>query len=233
MIFARISNCGNHWCLAGICLAASAIAQNACAQDQLAAPTPAASTAKVLSPVAPLKITQAIKVSTKPEWQDLTPAQRLSLRPLAQQWSTLGEDSKRKWIAIAANYATLGTDEQAKMHSRMTEWVSLSPQQRNAARLNFVQSKELTPSQKSATWQAYQALSPEEKQKLVISAPPKPPGAAMAIKPVPPEKLTIIPVTRLTPKPDSGKAAIDTTVNRSTLLPNLPQPAAPASTPSN
>ena len=233
MIFARISIFCRRWRLAGFCLAASAATQIVCAQSQVATPAPPASAAAGLSPVTPVKIIPVIKASTKPEWQDLTPAQRLSLRPLAQQWTALSEDSKRKWIAIAASYPTLGADEQAKMYSRMTEWVSLSPQQRTAARLNFAQSKEITPSRKSATWQAYQALSPEEKQKLAVSAPQKPAGAAAAIKPVSPEKLTLIPVTRLTPKPSAGKPAVEPAVNRSTLLPQAPQPAVSASTPSN
>lgn len=233
MIFASIFNFCRRSRLAIFCLAASAAARIVYAQGEVVAPTSPVTTIQASSPVSPLKTPLVVKTSTKPEWQDLTPAQRLSLRPLAQQWSALGEDNKRKWIAIAASYPTLGADEQAKMHSRMTEWVSLSPQQRTAARLNFAQSKELTPSHKSATWQAYQALSPEEKQKLAVSAPKKPAGAALAVKPIPPEKLTPVPVTRLTPKPSTGKPAVEPAVNRSTLLPQAPQPAVSASTPSS
>jgi hypothetical protein len=177
----------------------------------------------------PAKNSKAQISPSKPAWQDLTPAQQLSLKPLAATWNTLGEAHKRKWIAIARNYPTLAPAEQEKLHSRMTEWVSLSQQQRAQARMNFAQSKRLTPTQKAATWQAYQALSPEEKQKLAISAIPKPAGAAAAVKPVPPQKLAAVPVTRRTPKQLPKLSVSTQAVNRNTLLPQ-PQPAVEDST---
>lgn len=168
-----------------------------------------------------------------PAWKDLTPAQQRSLKPLAGTWTTLGEGQKRKWVAIAANYQTMNADEQLKLHSRMTEWVSLSQQQRTQARLNFAESKQLTPDQKTATWEAYQALSAEEKEKLAIAAKPKPVGAAAAIKPVAPDKLATVPVTRKTTietqKPPDAKPV----VNSSTLLPHVQHPAGSASAAKN
>lgn len=167
------------------------------------------------------------KTSSKPVWQDLTPVQQASLKPLAANWNSLDESHKRKWLAIASSYPTLAPVEQAKLHSRMTEWVTLSRQQRIQARLNFAQSKQLTPTQKAATWQAYQALSPEERKKLAISAAPKPVGAAAAVKPVLPQKLATVPVTRQTPKQTAKIAVPQHAVNRNTLLPK----AQPAETP--
>jgi hypothetical protein len=179
-------------------------------------------------PVQPTGSTkQTVAASSGPAWKELTVAQQLSLKPLAGTWATLGEGQKRKWIAIAANYNSLQPAEQVKLHSRMTEWVSLTQQQRTQARLNFAETKQLTPDQKTATWQAYQALSAEEKAKLAVAAKPKPVGAAAAIKPVAPEKLAPVPVTRKTvvdaPKPPSAKPF----VNPNTLLPQSP-PAGPA-----
>ena len=52
--------------------------------------------------------------------------------------------------------------------------------------------KQLTAEEKKAKWQAYQALSLEEKSKLAAKASPKPKGAATAIKPVAPQKLVKI-----------------------------------------
>ena len=79
------------------------------------------------------------------------------------------------------------------MHGRMNEWVALSPVQRAEARLNFAKTKELsaqlTPEEKLSKWQAYQALSPAEKESLASKAGPKPIGAAVAVRPVPPQKL--------------------------------------------
>lgn len=212
------------------CIWAALSASTSCVLAQGVAATPllAQSSPKLPNSGTPAKKSSALTISSKPDWQDLTPAQQLSLKPLAANWNTLGESHKRKWIAIAANYPALASAEQTKLHSRMTEWVSLSQQQRAQARLNFAQSKQLTPTQKAATWQAYQALSPEEKQKLAISATPRPAGAAAAAKPVPPQKLAAVPMTRRTPKQMPRITVSNHAVNRNTLLPHSQSPVAPA-----
>lgn len=165
-----------------------------------------AQTPAVVKTAAPIA---AATAPTKPLWKELTPAQQASLRPLAANWSTIDEPQKRKWIALSNNHATLPAAEQQKMHSRMAEWASLSQQQRTQARMNFAESNKLVPKEKAektatktATWEAYQALSPEEKQKLAAKAAPKPAGAAMAIKPPLPAQLATVPATRNSPKGD-------------------------------
>ena len=159
-------------------------------------------------------------LSTHPLWQELTPDQQVSLTPLASQWNSLREVQKKKWMTIAAGYARLAPAEQVKLHSRMTQWMSLSQQERAQARLNFSTSKQLTPTQKTATWEAYQALSPEEKQKLATTATPKPQGAATAVKQVPAHKLATMPQNRSSTKLSPKVAAID----QNTLLPTNPSP---------
>jgi hypothetical protein len=132
-------------------------------------------------------------------WSELTPLQQQILAPLASNWNTgMSEAQKRKWLEISRNYSALSPKGQATLNSRMKEWIALSPQQRAQARLNFGKTKELsrqlTPEEKKAQWETYQALSPEEKQKLAARASPKPNGAATAIKPVAPQKLVTVPV---------------------------------------
>lgn len=127
---------------------------------------------------------------TKPEWSELTPAQHTALKPLAANWSGLSEGHKRKWISLAQSYPKMSVADQARLHTRMSEWAALSTKQREQARLNFAHTQELTktlsPEERKAKWQAYQALSAEEKQKLAAKAPPKPVGAAVAAKPAKP-----------------------------------------------
>ncbi|WP_426144776.1 DUF3106 domain-containing protein [Polaromonas sp. DSR2-3-2] len=133
-----------------------------------------------------------------PAWSELTPSQQQTLAPLASSWNTsMSEPQKRKWLEISKNYGALSPQAQATLNSRMNEWVALSPQQRAQARLNFGKtlelSRQLTPEEKKAKWEAYQALSPEEKQKLAATASPRPSGAATAVKPVAPQKLATVP----------------------------------------
>lgn len=143
-----------------------------------------------------------------PGWTELSAVERDILNPLAASWNALNPGHKSKWRQMAKSYPSLPTEEQTKMQSRMKEWVALSPQQRAQARFNFAKtkelSKELTPEEKIAKWQAYQALSEEERRNLAAKAPPKPAGAAAAAKPVAPQKLATVPSLADKPK---GKPA--------------------------
>lgn len=203
--------------------ALSTSAPCALAQANAATTASAQAAGKLAAPNTPKAVPPAQKPSSKPAWHELTPAQQQSLKPLTTHWSSLGEAEKRKWLAISKNYPSLPATEQAKLHSRMTEWASLSPRQRTQARLNFAESKKLSPTEKAATWQAYQALSPEEKQKLAAKAASKPAGVATAVKPVPPHKLAVVPVTRQTSRQAAPKLAAATpAVDHNTLLPHPP-----------
>lgn len=134
--------------------------------------------------------------ATKPDWSELTPAQQAALQPLQGAWTGISSGQKRKWIALSANFPSLTPSERSVLHGRMTDWTALNPEQRSQARLNFAQTKDLSAEEKKAQWQAYQALSPEQKQHLAATAPQKPGGAARAVTPVAPEKLAAVPVTR-------------------------------------
>jgi hypothetical protein len=233
-IFSRLLDPRKHTVIAGILTvgfffstlsALSTAASCALAQSVAATHPLAASSAKLSVSAGQVAGSSTVKMFAEPTWQALSPTQQASLKPLAANWNTLGEAQKRKWIAIAANYANLSTPEQTKLHSRMTEWVSLSQSQREQARLNFGKAKQLDPGKKSATWEAYQALSPDEKKQLAISAPSKPTGAAAAVKPVSPQKLTTVPITRLSTKESPEANANGQKLNRNTLLPLAQVPA--------
>ena len=142
---------------------------------------------------------QSALSTTKPGWSELTPAQQAALAPLASAWSGISESQKRKWIAMSQNYPGLSAAERTKLHGRMTDWAALSPAQRNQARLSFAQTKQLSTEEKKTQWQAYQALSPEQKKQLASSAQPKALGAAPAVTPVAPNKLAVVPITRSEP----------------------------------
>jgi Protein of unknown function (DUF3106) len=161
--------------------------------------------------------------TTKPIWAELTPAQHKALKPLAGQWTQLGVESKRKWLAISKNYESLPPTEQTKMHARMSAWVSLSPTERTEARLNFAEAQKLPADEKAAHWQSYQELSTEEKRKLAAQAPGKLSGVAV-VKTTPQKKLTEVPVTPHAPQQGAKLAGANQAVNPNTLLPQRPAP---------
>lgn len=142
-----------------------------------------------------------VSTSSKPLWTELNPSQQQALKPLEQNWTTINEDQKRKWLELSKNFSALSVDDRAIMHSRMKEWVALSPQQRAAARLNFGKTQELalelTAEEKKAKWEQYQALSPEEKQRLATTGHARPAGAAASIKPVEKQKLAPVAPTKI------------------------------------
>lgn len=128
-----------------------------------------------------------------PGWETLNTPQKLALYPLAERWALISEAQKRRWLTLASNYSTLSEDEQKKFHDRITDWASLSAQQRNQARLNYAVTNRLARDDKRAQWEAYQALSEEERRALAARAVPKPAGAATALRPVSPKKLAQVP----------------------------------------
>lgn len=176
---------------------------------------------------APVRQAAAPRPEARPTWAELSPQQQQSLAPLAGTWRVLGEAHKRKWLALSENYHTLPATEQALLHSRMTEWAALSPQQRTLARLNFAEAQKVSPHDKRAKWEAYQALSPEEKKKLAAGAGKPVPPTAAAVKPVQPQKLTAAPKHKKSDSRNPRIAVAPGQIDHNTLLPQpgtLPAP---------
>jgi hypothetical protein len=143
----------------------------------------------------------------------------------------MNEPHKRKWLALSQNFSQLSTDEQATLQGRMREWTALSPQKRTAARLNFAGVQKLPQEDKKAKWEAYQALSPEAKQKLAAQQPLPVAGAAPTVKPLNTNKLvTPPPATGNKPLPRiaTGQLA-PVTLLPATILPSASVPASAAS----
>ena len=131
-----------------------------------------------------------------PGWEQLDTPQKLALYPLAPRWAALGEQQKRQWLLIAQSFSRLPEAEQERLHNRMTEWASLSAQQRSQARLNYAVTNRLAPNSKRAQWEAYQALSSDEKNRLAAAAAAtahRSLCAAPAVRPVSPRKLAKVP----------------------------------------
>jgi hypothetical protein len=163
------------------------------------------------------------KQDTRPTWPELSADQQRALLPLSRSWSNLSEGQKRKWLALSHNFRDLSPLEQDKLQERMMEWAHLSTQERALARLHFAEVSQLSNEERKAKWEAYQALSPEERQKLADNFATIPKGAAIATRPVPPKKLTQPPASKgeqvLQPRIDTEQ------INPVTLLPHFLQGA--------
>ncbi len=110
-------------------------------------------------------------------WGELKPAQRAALKPLEAEWPVIGAANKRKWIELSTRVPNMSPDERTRIHERMADWARLTPQERGRARLNFEEAKQLPTLDRKARWEAYQALSPEQKRELADRAVPSPAAA--------------------------------------------------------
>ena len=151
-------------------------------------------------------------------WQALTEIQRKALSPLAPHWTQMSAAQKNKWLAISINFDKLSSKEQSTLHARMAEWASLSPQQRALARLSFNETKSLGADEKKSQWEAYQALSSEDKKKLADQQPTGIQGAATASKAPPPTKVMRLP-GKSTPSSDKPNSSTGIVIDKKTLLP--------------
>lgn len=132
--------------------------------------------------------------ASRPRWNELTPAQREALAPLAKDWPTLDADRKRKWLEVAARYPNLSPDGKKKMQERMAEFARLTPEQKKTARENFRRAYEVPAEQRAATVQRYQELPDDKKRELADKAAAKPGAprrpAQPAVKPARPPART-------------------------------------------
>jgi Protein of unknown function (DUF3106) len=201
-----------------------------CAFSHAQLPTTPVASALVVNP-SPTSKKPAPAQSSSPasamKWGDLTQAQQSALRPLQPQWVQMSSEHKRKWLEISKNHQLMSPAQQEAMQARMTEWAQMSPDKRAQARMNFAEAKEasksLTAEEKRARWEAYQALSPEEKRKLVRSIPAAK-SASPAITPVSPQRLTELPkhnasAASVTPARSPRIAASPDQIHSTTLLP--------------
>ncbi|WPB58774.1 DUF3106 domain-containing protein [Xylophilus sp. GOD-11R] len=129
----------------------------------------------------PIATPTAAAAVSRPSWNELTQEQREALAPLAPHWTTLSEGHRRKWIAISRNFNAWPADEKSRVHERMSAWAGLSAPERDQARLNYAEARKVDPDQKKARWEAYQALTGEERDKLAATVVPRRPGVATPV----------------------------------------------------
>lgn len=121
---------------------------------------------------APTQATAKASPEQGVRWADMKPAQQTTLKPLERDWAAISSPQKQKWLELSTRFPTMTPAEQGRVQERMSEWARMTPQQRGQARLNFQDAKQVPTQDRQARWDAYQALSPEEKQRLAARAVP-------------------------------------------------------------
>lgn len=163
-------------------------------------------------------LVHAQTTATDGGWQKLNAQQKNALAPLAPHWNQISAAQKTKWLTMSNNFEKLSPKEQATLHERMSDWAALSPQQRAQARLIFNETKRIDPEEKKTHWEAYQALSSEEKKKLAAQQTTGIQGAATASQAPPPHKIIRLP-GKSAPAAEATKSAPGIVIDKKTLLP--------------
>src|SRR5512143_3799945 len=84
----------------------------------------------------------------QPQWGELSPQQKLILAPLSDDWSAMGDVSRKKWLGIAHRYPAMSEEEQARVQRRMKKWAVLSPDERRKARDQYRKLQNISPDQR-------------------------------------------------------------------------------------
>ncbi len=185
-------------------LLGTAYAQSSDAPAVAASATAPASAALPVLPQAPKPLPTASLVGVQ-RWASLSPAQQAVLAPLADEWDGLDAARKSKWLEIAARFHTLTPEQQARLRERMIAWTRMTPAERQQARVGFqsnpqLRDEKLQSEKLQSKWEAYQALTPEERQALAQKGAEKaaqkradPKAAAQAQKPLSGAKTDFVP----------------------------------------
>jgi hypothetical protein len=103
-------------------------------------------------------------------WTALSPQQKRDLHPLQKEWLGLTADRQQKWLEVAARMPFMSDDERERVRERMYEWARMSPAQRGQARLQFQEVRQWPSEDRQARWEAYLALTDDERSALAGQA---------------------------------------------------------------
>jgi len=103
-------------------------------------------------------------------WAALSAPQKQALQPLQKDWSSLSPDRQQKWLEVAARMPIMTDEERERVRERMAEWARMTPAQRGQARLQFQEARQWTSEDRQARWEAYLALSDDERTALAGQA---------------------------------------------------------------
>jgi len=138
-------------------------------------------------PAMPVGAAASVKVAAQdPAWAKLSLSQQKALAPLRQEWPSLSDGAKQRWLAIGSRFHSMTHRAQTRIQLRMAEWSKLTPAQRAEARLKYQQAARLSVKQRRDRWEAYQRLPPDQRASTVKAAQDRVvPPASVSIGPGP------------------------------------------------
>lgn len=130
-----------------------------------------------------LALTAAAATTDKkqPDWAQLSPEQQQILAPLANEWNSLEERRRKKWLLLAKRYPKMKPEEQQRLQTQMRDWAKLTPQQRAIARENYKKLAKQPPEKREVIKQKWQeAQAQKQGSGKAVAAPQSASGAPEA-----------------------------------------------------
>lgn len=129
------------------------------------------------------KSATATKSNPGPAWSELKPAEQAALKPLQSDWASIDDLRKRTWLQMVARYPLMNTADQILLQARMAEWAKMTSQERSKVRSQFLDLSKIPSTDRQERWEAYQALSLDERKALAARAASAPRAAGKASEP--------------------------------------------------
>lgn len=102
------------------------------------------------------------------DWSELSSKQQELLAPLKDEWDSLTNSQRERWLKVGRKYETEPADRQATMRERVSAWSKMSPRDKAAARENYKALKEKRQGERNSSWNSYQSLDPKKRDEFKV-----------------------------------------------------------------
>ncbi len=100
-------------------------------------------------------------------WSDLSIKQQELLLPLKEEWETMSDAQRDRWLRVGAKYENEPAQRQVVMRERIRVWSELHPRERAAIRENYKALQDKQPQgELSSSWNSYRNLDQKERNEL-------------------------------------------------------------------
>lgn len=99
-------------------------------------------------------------------WSELSGKQQELLAPLKNEWSSMNNAQRERWLKVGRNYENAPVERQEIMRDRVSTWSEMSPRDKAAARENYKALKEKRQGERNSSWNSYQSLDPKQRSEF-------------------------------------------------------------------
>lgn len=101
-------------------------------------------------------------------WSELSSKQQELLAPLKDEWDSMTNAQRERWLKVGRKYENEPQERQAIMRERVSTWSELSPRDKAAARQNYKALQEKRQGERNSTWNSYQSLDQKKRDEFKL-----------------------------------------------------------------